>query len=52
MLMTYLLQENHGAFIKLFLHTLSMKFSIEDLGALHYFLSVEAIHTPTSPFLT
>lgn len=43
---------NNGSFISQFLHALSVRFSIKDLGDLHYFLGVEVIPTAMGLFLT
>lgn len=42
---------NRGAFIQSFLRTLSMKFSIKDLGALYYFVGIKAFCKPIGLFL-
>nr|KAJ0204246.1 hypothetical protein LSAT_V11C500273960 [Lactuca sativa] len=46
------LTDNHSHFLDHFITSLSAKFSLKDLGALHHFLGVEVIPTPTGLFLS
>ncbi|KAH9687107.1 retrovirus-related pol polyprotein from transposon RE1 [Citrus sinensis] len=47
-----ILTGNDGNFLSKFVHLLAKKFSIKDLGHLHYFLGIEVIPTTTGLFLS
>src|SRR4029079_18369153 len=47
-----ILTGNTPAFLSAFTAQLHHKFSLKDLGPLHYFLGIEVHRTPTSLFLT
>ncbi|KAJ9562385.1 LOW QUALITY PROTEIN: hypothetical protein OSB04_007545 [Centaurea solstitialis] len=43
---------NNNSFLDRFVDTLARRFSVKDLGSLHYFLGIEVIPTNTGLFLT
>ena len=47
-----LITGNNGCFLASFIAALSSRFSVKDMGALHYFLGVEVIPTSTGLFLS
>jgi len=43
---------NNGRFLSSFITALSSRFSIKDMGSLHYFLRVEVLPASTGPILS
>ncbi|GFY82736.1 hypothetical protein Acr_02g0009760 [Actinidia rufa] len=48
----FLITGNNGCFLASFIAALSSRFSVKDMGTLHYFLGVEVIPTSTGLFLS